>query len=375
MFLSINIITKSQYLNNIQPLKTKHFGRQEEIPQIQNPIFFIKMNQDQTIDDLLAKYLADETDTQESDTISEWIIASKDNQKTFDHCKIVWDGAKNQQKVNVDAAWTKLNIAKKKEIEFVDNQEVREVVKLNWLNGLLKIAAVLGIVCGLWFVAAKQFTTPQNDVLTFKSGNQSIEKILPDGTKVLLSKNSEITYPKSFKAETREINLSGEGFFEVHHDATHPFIVHTQGTDVRVLGTSFNVRAYDAQVQVLVKTGRVQFSKNNKQVILTKGQKGEILANIDDIIKSEIAEVENTILDKSSSFVFNKISLNEVVNILSKQFNKDIKFSDDKIKNCRLTATFEKEKLENIIAVIAETFNLKVDNQGDTIILSGQGCD
>lgn len=333
------------------------------------------MNNEQTIDDLLAKYLADETNTHESDTISEWIMESEDNQKTFNHSKIVWNGAKNQQKVNVDAAWAKLNITKKKETENIDNQRVKPIVKLNWVSNFLKIAVILVVLFGLWFVAAKQFTTPQNDVLTFKSGNQTIEKILPDGTKILLSKNSEITYPKSFEGDTREINLSGEGFFEVHHDAVHPFIIHTQGTNVKVLGTSFNIRAYNAQVQVLVKTGKVQFSKNKNQVILTKGQKGEILANVDTIIKSEIAEVETNVDEKTNSFVFNKMTLGEVADSLSKRFGKDIKFSQDKIKNCKLTATFENEKLENIIAIIADTFNLKVDNQVTMIVLSGEGCE
>ena len=333
------------------------------------------MNQDPNIDDLLAKYLADETDTHESDTICEWIIASEENQKTFDHSKIIWEGTKNQQKVDVDAAWTKLNISKKKEVKSIDNQEIKPIVKLNWVSNFLKIAAVLVVLFGLWFVAAKQFATPQNDVLTFKSGNQSIEKLLPDGTKILLSKNSAITYPKSFQGHNREINLTGEGFFDVHHDSAHPFIIHTQGTDVRVLGTSFNVRAYNTQVQVLVKTGRVQFSKNNNQVILTKGQKGEILANANTIIKSEVVEVETAVKEKLNSFVFNKMSLGEVTEVLSERFGKRIKFSQENIKNCKLTATFENEKLENIIAVIAETFNLKVDNQADTILLSGAGCD
>ena len=333
------------------------------------------MNNEQTIDDLLAKYLADETDTHESDMISEWIIASEDNKKTFNHSKMVWDGVKNYRKVDVNAAWAKLNISKKKEVKFVDIQEVKPILKLNWLNNFLKIAAVLVVLFGLWFVAARQFTTPQNDVLTFKSGSKSIEKILPDGTKILLSKNSQITYPKTFEGNTREINLLGEGFFDVHHDAAHPFIIHTQGTVVKVLGTSFNIRAYNAQVQVHVKIGKVQFSKNNAKVVLIKGQKGETLANVDAIIKSEVIEVETVTKEKLSSFVFNKMSLSKVAESLSKRFNKDIKFSRDKIKNCELTATFENEKLENIIAVIAETFNLKVDNQVNMIILSGDGCD
>jgi transmembrane sensor len=336
------------------------------------------MNQEQTIDDLLAKYLADETDTHESDTICEWIISSEDNQKTFDHSKMIWDktkNLKNQQKVDVEAAWKKLNITKKEEVKSIDNQNVKPIVKLNWVNNFLKIAAVLVVLIGLWFVAAKQFVIPKNDVLTFNSGNQSIEKILPDGTKILLSKNSVITYPKAFEGDTREINLTGEGFFDVHHDAAHPFIIHTQGTDVRVLGTSFNVRAYNTQVQVLVKTGRVQFSKNNHRVILTKGQKAEILATVDTIIKSEVSENNIIVKEKLNSFVFDKITLGEVAKSLSEKFGQKIVFKQEKIKNCKLTASFENENLENIITVIAETFNLKIDNQVDTIFLSGEGCE
>ncbi len=333
------------------------------------------MNQDQTIDDLLAKFLADEADTHESNTIGEWITASRDNQKIFDHSKIIWDGVKNQQKVDVDAGWAKLNISKKTEIEVIDNQIINSNFKLNWVNNFLKIAAVLLVFFGLWYTATKKFTIPQNDIVTFNSGNQSTEKILSDGTKILLSKNSTITYPNSFESDTREVNLTGEAFFFVHHDAAHPFIIHTQGTDVRVLGTSFKVSAYDAQVQVVVKSGKVQFSKNKTIVFLTKGQKGMILANANTIIKSEIAEVELSVKGKVNSFVFNKMSLDEVVQTLSRRFDKTIKFSQDNIKNCKLTATFENENLENIIDVIAETFNLEVDNQVDMIILSGHGCD
>ena len=177
-----------------------------------------------------------------------------------------------------------------------------------------------------------------------------------------------------FRSDTREINLVGEAFFEVHHDATHPFIIHTQGTTVRVLGTSFNVRAYNAQVQVVVKTGRVRFSKNNAEVILEKGQKGELLANVDTIIKSEVEEQKTIVGDKKISLNFEKISLEEVAEKLSKIFGKKILLNNDNIKNCKLTASFQDEELENIINVIAETFNLKIENTSDSIILSGVGC-
>lgn len=334
------------------------------------------MNQDQTIDDLLAKYLADETDAQESDTVSEWIIASDEHKKTFDDTKFIWDNVattKDFQSVDVDAAWAKLNISAKKETTHTTN--ATPVKKLNWLNNFLKIAAVLVVLFGLWYVAARQFTTPQNDVLTFTTTDSAVEKTLPDGTKILLSKNSTITFPAIFSGNTREINLVGEGFFDVHHDVTHPFIIHTQGTDVKVLGTSFNVSAYTAQVQVVVKTGKVQFSKNNHRVILEKGQKAEILANLDTIIKSEVADAPSVKINNLQSFDFDKKSLSEVVTMLSEKFNQPIMLGNAKIKNCKLTASFEQENLENIISVIAETFNLEVKNENNTIVLSGEGCE
>ena len=335
------------------------------------------MNQDQTIDDLLAKYLADETDTQEADIVGEWKGASKENQRIFEHSKLIFEGIsslKNQKKVDVDVAWKKLGINQNNTNEIIDNQIVKPIVKLNWLNNFLKIAAVLVVLFGLWFVAAKQFVVPKNDVISFKTDKISVEKILPDGTKILVKENSSITYPTAFKGDTREINLVGEAFFEVHHDAAHPFIIHTQGTVVRVLGTSFNVRAYNAQVQVVVKTGRVRFSKNNAEVILEKGQKGELLANVDTIIKSEVEEQKTVISGKKISLNFEKVSLGEVVEKLSKTFGKKISFNNDNIKNCKLTASFQDEELENIINVIAETFNLKIENTSEAIVLSGEGC-
>lgn len=333
------------------------------------------MNQDQTIDDLLAKYLADETDTYEAEIISEWISASGKNQKSFEQSKLIFEGVsslKNQKIVNVDAAWAKMSTSSIP--EYTDNQDIKSVIKLNWLHNFLKIAAVLVFLFGLWYVAAKQFTTPQNDVLSFKTDNISAEKILPDGTKISLNKNSSIHYPANFDGPTREIKLEGEAFFEVHHDAAHPFIIHTQGTDIKVLGTSFNVRAYNTQVQVVVKTGRVRFSKNNAEVILKKGQKGELLANTETILKTEVEEQKVTIVAKKLSFTFENTSLGEVIEKLNYTFGKKITFGNVKIKNCKLTASFQDEELANIIQVIAETFNLKVDNQKDLILLSGAGC-
>jgi hypothetical protein len=107
---------------------------------------------------------------------------------------------------------------------------------------------------------------------------------LPDGTKVSLNRGSKISYPSTFEGQTREITLQGEAFFDVAHDAQHPFIIHAQGADIKVLGTSFNVNAYSKQVKVWVKTGKVQVKKSASVIQLLPGEQAEVQG--DDVVRS-----------------------------------------------------------------------------------------
>ncbi|PZU09502.1 MAG: hypothetical protein DI622_16460, partial [Chryseobacterium sp.] len=97
---------------------------------------------------------------------------------------------------------------------------------------------------------------------------------LPDGTKVWLNAGSELEYPLHFTENTREVKLKGEGYFDVAHDKAHPFIVNTDIQRIKVLGTSFNVRAYtDKQATTLV-TGKVSVNTigNNSETKIVPGE-------------------------------------------------------------------------------------------------------
>lgn len=352
------------------------------------------MINEENIDDLLAKYLAEEADHQEAEAVSEWIALSDENQKTFEQTNLIWEKSsllRTQQQVDIDAAWKKLGIGSKAQnIHQVDSVNIiKALPKTNGVGGgtfeakksisnnlifknFLKIAAVLTIFIGGAFFWNKNLQS-QAELLSFQTGNTPAEKILADGTKVFLNKNSSISFPEKFEGDFREVNLTGEAFFEVHHDKTHPFIIHANGSDIKVLGTSFNVKAYDAQVQVAVSTGKVQFSKNTQQVILVKGEKAEITKGQETIVKSTNID-ENILSYKTKTFTFQDASLAEVSQLLADNFGKNIILEQDKFKNCKLTATFKQESLENILTIISETFNLKITKQGDSILLNGEGC-
>ena len=91
---------------------------------------------------------------------------------------------------------------------------------------------------------------------------------LPDGTSVTLNHYSSLSYPERFKSDNREVELSGEAYFEVSKDPKHPFIVQTETIDVQVLGTHFNVDAYpdNPDVKTTLLTGSVAVSNKNNSV-------------------------------------------------------------------------------------------------------------
>lgn len=132
--------------------------------------------------------------------------------------------------------------------EITDRQSVQSRKKRTQVvfMELLRIAAVILVmflVGGYIYVRKMEEIRLANNIVTVPVG-QRVNLQLPDGTSVWLNASSEIIYPAYFSGSTREIHLNGEAYFEVEHDASKPFIVHTETFDIKVLGTKFNVEAY-----------------------------------------------------------------------------------------------------------------------------------
>src|SRR5690606_22131597 len=109
--------------------------------------------------------------------------------------------------------------------------------------------------------------------------------ILEDGTKVWLNSSSKISYPKKFSTGSRKVTLYGEAYFDVAKDKNRPFLIETNGTEIRVLGTSFNVNAYNETVSTTLVEGSLKVSNGTHSSTLKPGQ--EAIANAQ---KIEIAE-------------------------------------------------------------------------------------
>lgn len=328
-------------------------------------------------EDLLGKYLAQETDAQESALVEDWLRKDQKNQKELNDYQFILaqiansksENSDEQVVVNVDAAWKKV----KAKMEPNPNQKNIKAKQSKLLFFTpVRIAAsitlLLAASLAILFIRKKE-----PDIITLKTQNQTLEQKLPDGSVVFLNSNTQLSYPTDFEGDTREINLSGEAFFNVKRNEQKPFIIHANGTDVKVLGTSFNVKAYTTNVKVSVESGKVEFKHKKQKTLLVKGEEAEFEA-AKDTIKKAILTDKNIFAYHTKTFIFENSSLEHVLTVLSESYHKKIVLKNNAIKSCRLTTTFNNESLPNALNVIAETLNLKVIIEGEKYIIDGTGC-
>ena len=354
------------------------------------------MADQQPIDDaLLGKFLAGETDPDESARVTQW-LARQDatppgpDPADFDRFERIWQAATppGQAPVDTDAAWQKVQ----RKMRTSDTRPAsgpepiikplpvrRDEQRLGWVGSALRIAAVLTVFVGLGWLAyryaGQQTPTAQlpDQFLTLTTTDRPLNKTLPDGTKVLLNRRSSLRYPARFAANHRDVTLTGEAFFDVVPDAKRPFRIRARQTTVQVLGTSFNVRAFDSSVTVAVRTGKVSFAGGRKAVLLTKNQQAVFVPSADTIRRS-LQLNPNVFAYKTRQLVFDNEPLRDVVQTLNEVYNADVRLENARLGNCRLTTRFENAPLEAVVAVTAETLGLRIRREGQRVILDGAGC-
>lgn len=203
--------------------------------------------------------------------------------------------------------------------------------------------------------------------------------ILPDGSKVLLNAGSTLRYPPAFRGRTREVYLSGEGYFDIHHDPRQPFIVHTGNVKTVVLGTAFDIKAFPGQpnVVVTVTRGRVRVENETKMLgILTRDEQLTVTNDQGDHPTKQLVKPEEVMSWKADDILFDDEPVSEVVVELQKRFAVSIQLQNPALGNCRVTASFlHHETAEEIIKVISGINHMqyRVD-EDSTIALDGEGC-
>lgn len=324
--------------------------------------------------ELLAKSVYDQdtqlTSEDQTSTLDEWPVDSKEKEQLLQMTKKV-DLYFQLKKYPSDLAWEKVQ-------QQIHNRSESNTFKVRKLiaQPFMRIAAAI-LVTALLTVAGYDIVSnwsASRQITASSASNQTVKTVtLPDGTLVSLNSNTQLKYPKRFANSTREVTIEGEAFFEVTPNKEKPFIIHAGNAQIKVIGTSFNVNAFpnDKQVEVIVKTGKVQVvnkaavSKQSDELILNPGDKGTLMVSSNALLKAT-NEDPNFLAWKTHDLIFRATSLAEVIRNLEKVYKVTIRLDDPRLNALLLTAHFHDYSLDFILKVIETTFQLetqKIDRQ------------
>jgi ferric-dicitrate binding protein FerR (iron transport regulator) len=207
-----------------------------------------------------------------------------------------------------------------------------------------------------------------NTIETPRGGEYHV--ILPDGTLVWLNSASSLKFPTRFSGMTREVTLVGEAYFEVFHNNKQPFHVHVKDTKVGVLGTHFNVSAYedDNGVTTTLLEGSVSVSKNKKEFVLKPGQQSVTADNTDRIIVKG-ADIEQVMAWRNGYFRFNDEEIGSILKKVSRWYDVDIENRTTR-KGQRLGGISSRSKsLKDLMDQLEKVSDLHFKIEGRRIIV------
>ncbi len=227
-------------------------------------------------------------------------------------------------------------------------------------------------------------------VKEINNGNQPKTIVLADGSSIILKPQSSLEFPVTFDANYREVKLSGEAFFEVAKDIKRPFFVHADKLITKVLGTSFTIRAFENEANILVqvKTGKVSvFTESDVKANQRKGnvQLEGVLLIPNQQVAFDRAEarmikslVENPTLlapaTDNRNFIFHDTPIKEVFESIESAYGVDIVFDEELMSDCSLNASLEDMPLYDKLRLICKGINAQYEILDSHIIVSGKGC-
>jgi ferric-dicitrate binding protein FerR (iron transport regulator) len=183
-----------------------------------------------------------------------------------------------------------------------------------------------------------------------------------------LNKRSSLQYNQAYNSKNRDIQLSGEAFFSVAGNNELPFIIRSGDVQVKVLGTSFNVKADTDKTVIIVETGKVRVEKADAVIYLKAGEKATMYTGGQLPVKRSN---EDSLYNyyRTKRFVCNGTPLRELVDALNNVYEQQIVLSDEKAGALPITTTFTNKPVTEIVAVICATLQLTATEQNNTIIL------
>jgi ferric-dicitrate binding protein FerR (iron transport regulator) len=245
----------------------------------------------------------------------------------------------------------------------------------------LRYAAMFFVIFTLGYLVSEQYglfpwssKTVKYTTVTVANGQRETIK-LGDGTGIVLDAGTTLRYPDSFAADTREVYLDGEGYFEVAADTGRAFIIHANHAIVQVLGTKFNVRAWqpDRRVTVAVAAGKVSLRSGHNVtrdgVVINKGQMS-ILPENGPPSQPLSADVARYMGWLQNEVYFDNVALSEILYQMTRWYDVEFVIADSSLVTERLNLEIKNDSIDDILSLVTTLTDLKFVQHGRAIRLT-----
>lgn len=329
------------------------------------------------IEELIALWLAGEASEADLKQLEEWKTETPENAAYFSQFETIWKHSTESGMFEdkTESAWNK--------VQQQMNAPSAKPVKTRSIKPAvyLPIAAALAGILFLTVYLIKNdkqhqvADLPKIKGIHVTAGQKEITVNLPDQTLAILSPGATLDADSSFGISHRTVVLKGKAYFKTVHGNKLTFCVRSGELLVRDIGTAFYVTDEKGKSGVWVTQGEVQVIARKDTVSLFKGDTAEILPNLPVIThrKKELDQ-NNSVNLNGKVLKFEKTELSKVVETLNGIYACHISLGNKQIEHCPLTATFTNEKVDEILDLIRDVFNLEIQHSGNKIILTGKGC-
>ncbi len=314
------------------------------------------------IEYLLPRYCSGEATVEECRQVEEWIKQSDENYRIAKQIHTLYLATDTIQVLSkVDTEKALFSVCQK----MSKGSTCPKVTVVTWLQ---RVAAILFIPLLITFGIQNLKPRPIEiarmiEVKTNPGMTTTVH--LPDGSVVHLNSESKLSYPSFFDKDKRRVTLQGEAFFEVQKDPEHGFVISTpHETKIEVLGTSFNVEAFEEDdfVSTTLIEGKVRFNyMKNRRVIAVPMKPGQKLTYDSSSSRIQLTETngESEIAWKDGKIVFQATLLPEALRMLEKRFNVAFVLSNDYLRSEAFTGSFSHQRLERILEIFKISSNIK----------------
>lgn len=286
--------------------------------------------------DLIYRYFRGDASEEEEIKLLDWVEESKENRETFNRERMLFD----------IALFSSHEDAKAKRIKF------RSILRWSY-----RVAAVIIVLFSVNVLVGEYITkqAPTIQTITAPEG-QHTKLSLADGTEVWLNSNSKLTYTTSFNSKERVVKLDGEAYFNVAHNKKVPFFVKTERNIIKVVGTSFNVRAYRGSnlFETRLIDGVVDIYKADGSTKLTRLKKSEFFGDYgNDKYAKRVITDNDYLMWKEGIYSFNNELFANIISKLRNYYDVEITLNNPTALNYRYTGKFKSQDgIEHILKVM-----------------------